>query len=364
MVVAAHRVLLVDDDELTLQMLEASLAEGFRPSLASSGEQALQRCRREVFDLVVLDVEMPGMDGYQTCRALRALPGGEGLPIIFHSARTSIEERLRGYEAGGDDYLAKPFDAEELVAKIRLALRKRARERELAGQTHLLQEFRRRLAACASYEALAAELFTVLRIQGLTGCLRVRGRHDTVSLNAHASCTALELSLLDHLQGQREGPALRKLGPNTCLLHDKLILVLRERDSGAADGAERARLARAIDKAALLFEAVLSRLAVIDGDGAAQDLSGLRQTLQLTHAALGELAGLHQAYRAKVEEAFDELQRELGACFVLLSLNEVQEDSLGAVLALHGEARQSLQERGQELQVLLERGLSRLARSA
>ena len=120
------RVLVVDDDAPILRMLERTLsAEGYDVRTAADGGSALAAVEREVPDLVVLDVSMPGLGGLDVCRRLRNK--GLALPILLLTARDAVSDRVAGLDAGADDYLVKPFAAEELLARVR-ALRRRGRE--------------------------------------------------------------------------------------------------------------------------------------------------------------------------------------------------------------------------------------------
>ncbi len=117
-------LLLVDDVPDNLALLEAILApEGYALRTALSGEEGLRVARQEPVDLVLLDVLMPGMDGFAACRALRGQPKTRFVPVIMVTALNEIEDRIRGLEAGADDFIAKPFSDDLLVAKIRSLLR-------------------------------------------------------------------------------------------------------------------------------------------------------------------------------------------------------------------------------------------------
>ncbi len=126
-VVMAERVLVVEDDVAVRRMLERHLgAVGYEVTGAADGGAALAAAEAETPDLVVLDVAMPGLDGLETCRRLRAkgLTGG----VLMLTARDAVEDRVRGLEAGADDYVVKPFAIDEVVARLR-ALTRRGSDR-------------------------------------------------------------------------------------------------------------------------------------------------------------------------------------------------------------------------------------------
>jgi two-component system, OmpR family, response regulator MprA len=119
----ASRVLIVDDDAAIVRMLQRTLeAEGFETETAADGGAALARAERWVPDAIVLDRVMPGLDGLAVARRLRSK--GDATPILMLTARDAVPDRVEGLEAGADDYLVKPFETVELVARIRALLRR------------------------------------------------------------------------------------------------------------------------------------------------------------------------------------------------------------------------------------------------
>lgn len=129
MMMASARILAVDDDPKILSLMRRGLAfAGYAVDLAADGEEALAIARDQPPDLVVLDVMLPGMDGLEVCRRLRA--GEPNLPILMLTAKDRVPDRVAGLDAGADDYLVKPFAFDELLARIRALLR---RARPLEG---------------------------------------------------------------------------------------------------------------------------------------------------------------------------------------------------------------------------------------
>lgn len=115
-------ILVVDDDPKIRSVLSRGLRfEGYTVQVAEDGFQALQLARLEAPDLVVLDVMLPGMDGLELCRRLRQ---GMAAPILMLTARDAVPDRIAGLDSGADDYLVKPFDFDELLARIRALLRR------------------------------------------------------------------------------------------------------------------------------------------------------------------------------------------------------------------------------------------------
>jgi DNA-binding response OmpR family regulator len=123
----AH-ILVVDDDVDVAKSIEASLRKQYQVFVVYTGVEALKEARRHRPDLIVLDVVMPGMDGLETCRQLRTDPALADVPILFLTALARPEERIAGLRAGGDDYLTKPFNLEELQLRIKAILRRVIKE--------------------------------------------------------------------------------------------------------------------------------------------------------------------------------------------------------------------------------------------
>jgi len=123
-------VLVVDDIEENLKVLSETLLEaGFHPLQARSGERALQVAAKARPDLILLDIKMPGIDGFETIAALRADPATADIPVIFISALNQIEDKVQGFRAGAVDYVSKPFQKEEVIARVGTHLRLRQAQR-------------------------------------------------------------------------------------------------------------------------------------------------------------------------------------------------------------------------------------------
>src|SRR3990170_857084 len=117
------RVLVVEDEANIAGFIRRGLIyKGYEVDLAASGEEALESVQRSLPDLVILDLMLPGIDGIEVCRRLRA---ADDLPIIMLTARDSVSDKVEGLESGADDYMTKPFEFEELLARVRAALRRK-----------------------------------------------------------------------------------------------------------------------------------------------------------------------------------------------------------------------------------------------
>jgi two-component system, OmpR family, response regulator MprA len=123
-----EKILIIEDDEAIIKVLHRVLSyEGYEIFKALNGQQGLNSARENRPDLVILDVMLPGMDGLEVCRRLRL---GGSLPILMLTAKDTIQDRVTGLDAGADDYLVKPFEVEELLARLRALLRRTKSDRQ------------------------------------------------------------------------------------------------------------------------------------------------------------------------------------------------------------------------------------------
>jgi DNA-binding response OmpR family regulator len=130
---AGHRVLVVEDDEDQREVVSIHLrAGGFEPVHVGSGDRVLDVANATMPSIILLDANLPGIDGYAVCRLLKATPHLSSIPVIFLTVRATLDDRLVGLMLGADDYMVKPFDAAELLLRMQLLLAKRARQNAAA----------------------------------------------------------------------------------------------------------------------------------------------------------------------------------------------------------------------------------------
>ena len=135
----AEKILIVDDVSKNIQILGNILSQKqFQIAYAQTGQQAINICNVQEFDLILLDIMMPGMDGYEVCEKLKSNPKTKQIPIIFLTAKADMDSIIKGFEIGGQDYITKPFNAAELLARVNNHLLiNRQKERLIVMNNHL-----------------------------------------------------------------------------------------------------------------------------------------------------------------------------------------------------------------------------------
>lgn len=163
-------ILVVDDNRLVRELIRDTFVDaGFTVTTAENGHDALERVAIERPDLIVTDVAMPGMDGWEFCQRLQADPQARDVPIVFLSSERAVQDRIRGLRSGAYDYLCKPFSTEELLVRVRIIL-----DRISSGSAS--REAPRSFLAGHTSHLPTADLVQLLSMNGKTGCLRLRSK--------------------------------------------------------------------------------------------------------------------------------------------------------------------------------------------
>lgn len=332
------KVFIVDDDAAERLTAVAALdAPDFNVSEYADATTMLAAIEQEMPDLILLDIEMPGMDGVSACRTLRAT-GDADLQVIFISAHNDLETRLLAYEAGGDDFIVKPYKLEELAHKAR-AIRQYADQlRDLATQaqdaqrtaftvmsamaeTGVVLEYLRAFFACETPEALAAKLLEALRQFELEALVELR---TASGRNCHASrgiCSPLECSILEHAAGMDR---IFQFRDRLAINYPGVTLIAL-----ALPLADSERIGRLRDHLAILAEGADARLQAMEvarrqqtqTQGIADAIIDLTRTLE----EIDRLSAAHRLRAAEIDEAY---LAELIDAFVHLGLTEDQELTL------------------------------------
>jgi CheY-like chemotaxis protein len=335
------KIFVVDDDP-TARMSTVFLLDdpAYEVTELENGEACLDAMSKEP-DILLLDVEMSGTDGIAVCRALREA-GNDRAQVIFISSHDDLHTRLAAFDAGGDDYMVKPYVPEELARKLKVAERaldsrrgltdQASNARQVAftamsamGEMGAVLEFLRASFACQDPAGLAQAVFLALGQYGLNGLLELKtGSEAHCFSSARQRCSPLEASILSHARGMERvfqfHDRLAVNYPHVTLLVPNMPL----------DDAERAGRLR--DNLVILAEGTEARLIALEGER--QRLAqgeGIRSAVSELTRVLEEIERRQADNRVRALEGANGYLQDLEAAFVHLGLTGNQEDTLLAM---------------------------------
>jgi DNA-binding response OmpR family regulator len=246
------KVIVGEDEDAIAHLIQATLGDaGWLCLRARDGEATLELARHESPDLIVLDVLMPKLDGFETVRRLKADPVHSRVPVLMLTSLSAVEDRVRGLEAGADDYLGKPFDLRELQARAQALVRASRRERDrspttdLPGPLALDEAVDTRLGAGETLALVFVEADGFSRLTHADGWARGRALMQALGTALRAATDGRPEVLLAHLGGDD----FALLGPQ-------------------ASGADLAAAARAAADGALREHGLRAEVTLVDGQGA------------------------------------------------------------------------------------------------
>jgi CheY-like chemotaxis protein len=233
-------IMIVDDVTDNRVMLEAMLEDDYQLVEAGSGKECLALVEQSVPDLILLDVKMPEMDGYEVCAQLRSNPQTRSLPVIFVSALDSSEERLAGFEAGGDEYITKPVDMTDLLDKVKYRLQQNQQlaeaHKQSADAMNMAMEmmtssselgkiiqFVKMLNEADAPETIAQASIEIIKEFGLNACVMV-----AVGEPIYVQCEpgSMEAKLLQQFQHHPE--RIVSAGARTIVRSEHLVVLIRD----------------------------------------------------------------------------------------------------------------------------------------
>ena len=242
-------ILIVDDEPFFCHLLQNGLSLKYRASSVSSGKEALEVFPSLNPDIVLLDIEMPDMDGYSVCREIRRLESGKDTSIVFVSGHDTLEERLKGYQVGAVDFISKPFEIGEVLAKVAVLKELLVRWKSLKrhgnqAQTLAVQaysdatwyaatvDFQRNVFSVGDIRGIATLLIDILNELALKCCVEIRS-HDKLTLKTDGlDGSPLEVELMDALKNKGETADYQNY---RCYNKRSVSILIRKQDDGAAD---------------------------------------------------------------------------------------------------------------------------------
>lgn len=332
------RILVVEDEPLLREMFEMMLAEDYDVVSFADAESCLERLKDAKPDMFLLDVGLPGMDGHDLCRRIKADPDSADIPVTFVSGMDDIEARLASYDAGGEDFICKPFEPSELLRKVMRARRIQDEKRqlkEMAGfaqrtaftamsgmsELGLVIEFLRKSFACGGSMDLARLILATLEEFGLQGAVQVRQAEQELSLSAEGADLPLETAILNHVRTQGRIFEFRDRGVYN---FGGITILIKNMPLGDAERCGRLR-----DDLAILAEGADARRQSIEIEARnRQTKVGIGSALDEVHAMLVDLKAAHAEEQEASARLTTEMQESLIRAFVALGLTDKQEEEL------------------------------------
>ena len=328
----------VDDVEASRLMIESMFGHIFKVESFASGEACVQRMAEQLPDLFLLDVDMPGMDGFTLCRQIKGQFASSTVPVIFVSALDDLESQLSGYDAGGDDFIAKPFRFSELKHKVevlrRIAEDKSTLQHQLDDSALLtdlvlsnldeyavLIKFLRSLNDCAGFRDVADAILAMLQSYKLEGALQFRLPEFEITLNQAGEVRPLEASIINQVRCMG---TVAEFKTRAAFNFERVSVLVNNMPVADPDMCGRLR-----DHLAIAVETVDAKLLALlehqDNAETKTEMATLLQALGTTVRTFGEK---YEKARYRGSETTRLLQADLDVSFAHLGMSEEHEQSI------------------------------------
>lgn len=329
------RILVIDDDAGLRALLRATLGRDYEVEQAIDGAAGVAAATQQQPDVILLDITMPGMSGYETCMLLKRAAATAGIPVIFLSALSALDDRLAAYEAGGADFLPKPFEPEELLDKVEAALRGVAARNSLqaeariastmamtalsaAGEIGVVLDFLRRSFSCTGFEELADGVIEAVANYGLDAVVQLRSAGGVLTRRRDGASNALETAVMTTLASCGRISALKN---RLAVSYERATLMVT--NMPAADAERSGRLS---DHLVMLAEAVDARVKALDDAlQVRRQRAELKRVLDRVGVALNDIDHRNSRRRAQALETLHAMLGRTESMICSLGLSEDQE---------------------------------------
>jgi len=350
---AKNKVLVVDDESFNREIMQDILEPEYDVSYAASGQECLDIVEKLQPGLILLDISMPGMSGYEVCKRLKTESCSSDIPVTFVSALDTLAERLTGYEVGGDDYITKPFEAIELTNKVKVAIKIRETQKALREQTEKARSTARNSVnnpsemgaivhflgssfACDDYDSLAHLTIDSLLSIGIRATVQIRSGNNIVTLSSDGDLNPLESMVITRL---RQEDRIIDIGPRTIINYPYISVLIKGIPLNQAKKCDRVK-----DNIALLVEGANARIIAIG-----EQLNLDRQRKELLQVGdnaqntVEQLAAKFEGNKTKTADNLAELVLNIEKLFSGWGLSEEQKtqflrmvkDSINATVELY-----------------------------
>jgi CheY-like chemotaxis protein len=356
----AFKVFAIDDDPLILEILREIVEPHYSMETFDSVEACLPRLDAEKPGMFLLDVTLPGMDGYAFCRQLKDDAALRRIPVTFVSSNDTIEARLEGYDAGGEDFIVKPFAPEEVLRKVRVAqhivqnqqsIQEQADSSEYLAnlalasmdEAGIVLQFMSKLIGWNSEQEVAEGLLELMQRYKLEGVVQVRVGQRCHTLSKSGANLPLETSVINHVRGMDRIFEFRARSVHN---FDRVTLMVSNMPLADPDFCGRIR-----DNLSVAAQGADSRLQAIEIEEAGRkNQEGILDVLQSVRETISDMSQAHLQDRAASTEMMVQLDQDLANAFVHLGMTDNQERQMEDLVGNFMKRLVELLDRGEETQ--------------
>ena len=351
-------VLIIDDDEHMLMMLTVLIeSAGYQVIKAQDGVQALRLLEGQKVqpDAILSDVEMPELDGYGLCTRLRALDSYKEVPFIFVSGKTTLEEKLKGYDVGGDEYITKPLEGEEVVRKVRNIIENRIQHRVLTERLHDSQnaamqamsyssnlgqvlQFIKSTSQVNEYEVLADRIFETVDTLGVSVVVQFIVPEGLINYKKGGTVTPLEANVIELSRTKGRIFDFQARSIFSFSHFSMLVLNMPNKD--------KEKYGMMKDVMSNLCEAIDSKIALLSSNAAVRQKDSILDTVTY---ALENIEQSHKDIQVANMQAIDEMLLRMEEAMFGFGLSESQEDTVRGIIMYAKKKISEVHEDGAEL---------------
>ena len=342
------KILIVDDEAFNCEIMQEILENDYDLKIVTNGQECLDASPLWQPDLILLDISMPGMSGYDVCEQLKGNVKTKDIQITFVSALDTLADRLAGYEVGGDDYLTKPFDSLELLKKVKVAFKNKAIQRQLekdadkamktaisaitsTNEIGMILQFLSASFRCNDYESLAQLIVDTVTAFGYRSTVQIRAEGREINKSNVGAINPLEVAVINRISEEDDH---LDIGPRSIMNFQHVSVLVKDMPVN-----DREEYARIKENMAVIAEGTEVRINAIEARNALLGRAGLLEVMRHAQQTLSELNDQQSDHKLKISTILEQLQSLSREKLLAANLSAAQIDS---VMKLFNKANQEV----------------------
>jgi CheY-like chemotaxis protein len=314
------KIIIVDDEPFNCEIMQEILESDYDLKMVGSGQECLDMAPVWQPDMILLDISMPGMSGYEVCKQIKGNVKTKDIQITFVSALDTLADRLTGYEVGGDDYITKPFEPEELRKKVIVAFKNKAMQKQLekdadkamkaalsaitsTNEIGMILQFLSASFHCNDYESLAQLIVDTITAFGYGSTVQIRAEGREVNKSNEGAINPLEVAVINRISLEDDH---LDIGPRS-IMNFKHVSVL-VKGMPTSDQEEYVRIKENI---AVIAEGTEVRIGAIEARNALLGRAGLLEVMCHAQQTLSELNDRQSVHKQKISTILQQLQNSI-----------------------------------------------------